>query len=139
MEETDVDKLIRYMDSSDLEDAIMRFVHLEDKSRYTRRRPYIAGIVLALSSLIGGLLPIVSWWADSSNPAVLACLIGGATLFGFGCLEQYVSGQRKVSHVLCGGLTVVIFGGVATAVSVGVAVLFKDSEVEIQNSNNNNN
>lgn len=119
--EEELDHLVREKFTGHLDDAIMWHVYLDDKTKYTKSRPWIAASTLAVAASIGGGLPIISYMSHAKYPAIYSGVFEVVILFLFGCLRQFAMGERASRRILYGGIQTLWMGGLATLLTLACA------------------
>ena len=130
-----LEDLTRHLaDSPRLVDFVMQFQHCEEEP--AANRALESAITIALAYFIGGLLPLLPYFAVGSNAVYTGLYISIGVmviaLFVFGYVKTCVvvgwSGGKKIREGCYGGVQMVVVGSVAAGAAMGLVRLFSHDD-----------
>ena len=93
-------------------------------------RAFTSALTIALGYFIGGFIPLLPYFFAANVLSGLYVSVGVMALalfaFGYGktCVVAGWSGSRRVWQGVCGGLQMVVVGGVAAGAAMGLVMAF---------------
>lgn len=130
-----LDDLTQHLaDSPRLVDFVMQFQHCEEEPSASRALE--SAITIALAYFIGGLLPLLPYFAVGGHEVYtglyisIAVMVVALFLFGYGktCVVGGWSGGKNIRDGCFGGVQMVFVGSVAAGAAMGLVKLFSHDE-----------
>lgn len=93
-------------------------------------RAFTSALTIALGYFIGGFIPLLPYFfaADVLSGLYVSVAVMALALFAFGygktCVVAGWTGSRRVWQAVCGGLQMVVVGGVAAGAAMGLVMAF---------------